>query len=55
MGDRLHEEETNLLIDYTHHQLYFRCGDCASSGKPNPVIYFQQHDLGCVVEIFIWR
>ena len=42
-------------IGYTHHQLHFRCGDCASSGKPDLVIYFQQHGLGCAVENFIWR
>ena len=54
-GDRQREEETAREIGYTHHQLYFRCGDCASSGKPDPVIYFQQHDLGCAVENFIWR
>ena len=38
-----------------HHQLYFCCSDYTSSGKPDLVIYFQQHDLGCAVENFIWR
>ena len=54
-GDRRREEETTREIGYTHHQLYFRYGDCVSSGKPDLVIYFQQHDLGCAVENFIWH